>query len=282
MNVRSEVRRRGAAAKRKLKGAAAKAQSGEGCQICGAPRSPYESLSFEAKPNLVRSFSTCTGCGFVSIEELTQDRYRTKTSMDQLPNADRIGTEDTPGREFLMARMAIDILQRTGVEVLVYGIGRSLDNLHIANMHRVTNVAIGDIMKLRDDAEFHDANQPATKTFPVVIASEVIEHFRNPHEDFAKLFQFVSKDGILVCGTNVYGGGDLTKDRYPFYPDHTSYYTPEALLEVAKTHGFYLDFRTPKMAGERGRKRYVIFTKSPQVLQNVALHFGRVAVAPSE
>lgn len=64
-----------------------------------------------------------------------------------------------------MARMAIDILGRTDLEVLVYGIGRSLDNHHIAAMHRVKNVAIGDIMRLRDDAEFHDANQPARKQF---------------------------------------------------------------------------------------------------------------------
>ncbi len=279
-----EARRYGAAAKRRLSRSTEKTQSGDGCAVCGGPRSAYESITFHTKPELVRSVSRCTqGCGYIAIEELSQDRYRGKTSMDQLPGGgSRIGTEDRPGREFLMARMAIDILRRTDLEVLVYGIGRSLDNLHIAAMHRVTNVAIGDIMKIRDDAEFHDANKPASRTFPVVIASEVIEHFRNPHEDFAKLFQFVSKDGILVCGTNIYGGGDLTKDRYPFWPDHTSYYTPEALLEVAKSNGFYLDFRSPKLAGDKGRKRYVIFTKSPQVLQNVSLYFGKTAVAPSD
>lgn len=181
-----------------------------------------------------------------------------------------------------MARMAIDILRRTNLEVLVYGIGRSLDNHHIAAMMRVKNVAIGDIMRLRDDAEFHDANEPARKQFPVVVASEVIEHFRNPHEDFAKLFQFVSRDGILVCGTNIYDGGDLTRDRYIYWPDHTSYYTPTALLEIAKTNGFYLDFRTPRGAGVRDRKRYVLFTRSPEVLRNISLYFGTRAFAPSK
>lgn len=252
--------------------------------ICGGPRSPYESIALRKDPQLVKRISRCTdGCGFVKIEELPGDFYRDKTSMEELPGGgDRIGTRETPGREFLMARMAIDILRRKDLEVLVYGIGRSLDNLHIQALRRVRNVAIGDIMKIRDDAEFHDANLPATKTFDVVIASEVVEHFRNPLEDFAKLFQFVAKDGILVCGTNIYAGGDLAKDRYPFYSDHTAYYTPEALAEIARVNGFYLDFRAPRMGRVRSRKRYVIFTKSPVVLSQVALHFGRVPFAPSE
>jgi len=280
--VRSAARRHGSEAKRRLRSLTHKVQGGDGCQICGAPRSPYEPIAFAGKPDLVRRMSRCSGCGYVAIEELSGDRYRSKTSLDQLPEAKRIGTVGKPGREFLMARMAIDILKRSDLEVLVYGVGRSLDNVHIGAMRRVRNVAISDIMRVRDDAEFHDANRPAAKRFPVVIASEVIEHFRSPHEDFAELFGFVAKDGILVCGTNIYGGGDLSRDRYPFWPDHTSYYTPEALLEIAETNGFYLDFRTPRRAGANGRKRYVIFTKSQPVLQNVSLYFGRRAVAPSD
>jgi SAM-dependent methyltransferase len=240
-------------------------------------------VTFENNPKLVRSVSACSGCGYVSIAELPLDRYRGKTSVDELPSGGtRIGTQEKPGREFKMARMAIDILGRTDLEVLVYGIGRSLDNHHIAAMHRVKSVAIGDIMRLRDDAEFHDANEPARKQFPVVVASEVIEHFRSPREDFAKLFQFVARDGLLVCGTNVYDGGDLTRDRYIYWPDHTSYYTPLALFEITKAGRFHLDFRTPKMAGGFGRKRYVFFTRSAQVLQNISLYFGTAAVAPSE
>jgi len=254
----------------------------DGCLVCGAPRTPYEPVSFARNPELVRNVSICSDCGYVAIEEQENDRYRAATSMDQLPQGSRIGTEEKPGREFYMARMSLDILRRRNVEVLVYGIGRSLDNRHIANLKRVRNVAIGDIMKVRDDAEFHDANQPARKQFPIVVASEVIEHFRNPREDFAKLFQFVAEDGLLVCGTNVYDGGDLTRHRYIYFPDHTSYYTPQALLQIAKPHGFQVDFRTPKIAGQSGRKRYVIFTKSTTVAQNIALYFGTRAVAPSE
>lgn len=227
--------------------------------------------------------SVCPRCGYVQVKEKLTDRYRGTTDINQLPGGgSRIGTEETPGREFKMARMALDILNRDGVDVMVYGIGRSMDNHHIASLPRVHHVAIGDIMKARDDAEFHDANQPAKRQFDIVIASEVIEHFRSPHEDFAKLFQFVSRDGILVCGTNIYGGGNLSRDRYPYYPDHTSYYSPTSLLEIANKNGFFLDFRTPKMGGRPGRKRYVLFTKSARVQRATALYFGAKAFAPSE
>lgn len=257
--------------------------AGATCLVCGAPRPAFEARAFEPKPHLVREMARCPACGYVQIKELPVDRYRGKTSVDELPSGGtRIGTEESAGREFMMAQMALDILGRDHVEVMVYGIGRSLDNHHIAALPGVRNVAIGDIMKVRDDAEFHDANQPARKKFDVVIASEVIEHFRSPHEDFAKLFQFVARDGLLVCGTNVHAGGDLTRDRYPYWPDHTSYYTANALAEIARRNGYYLDFRTPRMAASGGRKRYVLFTRSPRVLQSIPFYFAARTFAPSE
>lgn len=254
------------------------------CLVCGAAKTPFRSIRFGDNPRLERQFACCQGCGFIQIAELTRDRYQGKTSLDDLPEVGhgRLGDAEEPGREFKMTRLALDILGRSGVEVLLYGIGRSQDDRHVARMPRVGSVAIGDIVRLRDDAEFHDATQPATKRFPIVIASEVVEHFRDPHRDFARLFQFVARDGLLICATNIYRGGDLTEDRYPFWPDHTSYYTGPALLEIARTNGFHVDFRTPRVTGENGRKRYVLLTRSPDVVQAIALHFASVTLCPSE
>ncbi|MEP6666152.1 MAG: methyltransferase domain-containing protein, partial [Nocardioidaceae bacterium] len=198
-----------------------------------------------------------------------------------LPKGTRAGTADRPGREYFMAKMATDVLDRDDLDVLVFGAGRSLDNRHIERLPRVRSVAIGDIMKLRDDADFVDLNQPGSRRFPVVIASEVIEHFRQPRDDFATLFSFVERDGLIVCGTNIYAGGDLSSDRYLFYPDHTSYFTPSALMRIAGDAGFHIDFRAPKV-GTAMRKRYVLFSRSRSVLDSVGCYFGAHVYAPSE
>ena len=63
----------------------------------------------------------------------------------------------------------------------------ALDNLHIQRLRRAGTVSIADIMKVRDDAPFIDVNDPGEQRFPVVVASEVLEHFRDPWSDFATL-----------------------------------------------------------------------------------------------
>ncbi len=183
-----------------------------------------------------------------------------------------------------MAEMAIDILGRTDLDVLVYSAGRSLDNHHIAALPSVRSVAISDVIRLRDDAEFYDSSEPATRRFPVVIASEVIEHFLEPREDFERLFGFVEPDGLLVCSTNVYDGGDLRRQSYIFTPGHTSYYTPASLAVLAAANGWLVDLRVPLVATGYGgpRKRYVLFTASPAVLEAIHAYFQDREYAPSD
>lgn len=91
------------------------------CLVCAAAKTPFQAIRFGANPRLERRFARCQGCGFVQIEELTADRYHGKLSLDDLPEVGhgRIGTSDEPGREFKMARLAVDILDRVGVDVLL-------------------------------------------------------------------------------------------------------------------------------------------------------------------
>ena len=250
------------------------------CLVCRSPELRHETVRSTRKKGRECKVSICRRCGYINNPENTRD-YRAMENLDALPQCTRAGTHDRPGREYHMAKMAVDILARQDLEVLVYGAGRSLDNHHIATLPEVRHVAIGDIMKVRDDAEFIDANEPAPRRFPVIIASEVIEHFRDPREDFAKLFKLVERDGLIVCGTNIYAGGRLADDAYLFFSDHTSYYTPQALRTIASAAGLHIDFRTP-IVGEKMRKRYVLFTRSAKVLEDVACYFGTQVYAPSE
>jgi SAM-dependent methyltransferase len=254
-----------------------------GCLICHSSRVSRSTVQYFANPKLRKTVNLCKRCGHLAIDEIRPSHYLAATSVEQLPKTKhRIGTEERPGREFQMARMALQILGRKSAQdVLVYGAGRSLDNLHIQRLPRVGTVAIADIMKLRDDAPFVDVNDPGKQRFAVVVASEVIEHFRDPWSDFRKLLGVVKSQGIVVCGTNIHDGRPKPeRDRYIYYPDHTSYYSVGSIRRIAAGLGFHVDFRFPD--GLARHKRYVLFTRSRAVLDSVADYFGKVSLAPSE
>jgi SAM-dependent methyltransferase len=264
------------------------APTGQGvCIVCGSAARirtvTQATAGAAARPPRTFRVLTCRVCGHVGNPENTHD-YRNYLSIDKLTPSARIGTPERPGREFHMAAMAIDILGRDDIEVLIFGAGRSFDNHHIAALPQVRNVAIADIMRLRDDAEFIDANLPAPRRFAVVIASEVVEHFLDPRKDFASFFDYLEPDGLLVCSTNLYDGGDLSKQAYVFYRGHVSYYSPESLARIAAENDHFLDLRVPFVAtGYAGqRKRYLLFTKSAAVMEATARYFSTRRYAPSD
>jgi hypothetical protein len=250
------------------------------CRVCRSRDLVHRDLTYVHDPQKTCSIAQCRSCGYVAILRSEESLWKQRTSLDGHAS-DRVGTPDRVGREFHMAKMAVDILGRGGLSVLMYGAGAGMDNLHVDRLDGVKRVAIGDIMKLRDDAEFVDLTKPARQQFDLVIASEVVEHFRSPRTDFDRLFEFVQGDGLIVASTNIHAGNNLAGDGYIFYPDHTSYYSPRSLRIIANAAGFHLDFRAP-LVGPRMRKRYVFFSRSQAVLEDVACYFGTEVYAPSE
>lgn len=220
----------------------------------------------------------CGHCGHVGLPDNRND-YRDR-DYTQLPSSNRTGG-DKPGRDYHIASLVLPAMDQSDVDVLMYGVGAGRDNHTIVGLPNVRNVAIGDIMKLRDDGEFVDLTKPPPRKFDLVIASEVIEHFRDPVPDFRTLFSFVKRQGLVVCATNIYAGNDLSRDSYIFYSDHTSYYSPTALSTIATMNGFHIDFRMPVIGGGL-RKRYVMFTRSRATLDRLAVYFGSHTHAPSE
>jgi hypothetical protein len=83
-----------------------------------------------------------------------------------------------------------------------------------------------------------------------------------------------------VCGTSLRSTQPLRQQRYLFYPDHTSLYSPEALQLLADATGFHLDLRHPEGLGPR--KRYVLLTRSEKTRALITRYFGYHAFAPSE
>jgi hypothetical protein len=252
------------------------------CRVCGSAKVIDRVVSAAFGSEQVRVM-VCRECGHVAIPENLFD-YSKITSETQFELAKRVGTVDVPGREFGMTTMAVDILHRSGLDVLVYGVGRSMDNIHVQKLPKVSRVAIGDVMKVRNDAEFVDITKPAAERFDIVIASEVIEHFVYPTEEFPRLLSHLADDGLLVCSTNVYDGGRLKGHRYIFLRGHTSYYSPNSLRVIARQNQVLVDFRVPTSAtGKVGpRKRYVLMSRSRAVMDSVCDYFGSHMFAPSE
>jgi SAM-dependent methyltransferase len=282
---RSLVRRYGRAIRNRIRDVVRRPVS-EPCVVCLAPSARVTTVRFaKARPenSVACRFRVCGACGHVGNPENVHD-YRLFSTPDALPMRARVGTMERPGREFHMARMATEIIGRPGLDVLVFGAGRSLDNHHIERLDDVRTVSITDIMRIRDDAAFIDADDPAVGPFDVVIASEVVEHFTDPRSDFARLFRLVKPDGVLVCSTNVFAGRGLERHRYPFIPGHTSYYTEGSLEVIAGMFGYHVDLRVPLVAtGYAGRrKRYVLFTKSDGIRASIERYFAHREYAPSE
>lgn len=255
--------------------------AGERCRVCRSRDLVHRDLTYVVDPRKTCSIRRCVHCGYVAILRSEESLWKERTKLGAGHGSVRIGTHDRVGREFHIAKMAVDILGRDKLSVLMYGAGAGLDNVHVERLEEVRRVAIGDIMKVRDDADFVDLTQPAREQFDIVIASEVVEHFRNPRPDFDRLFGFVQGDGLIVAATNIHTGNDLARDHYVFFPDHTSYYSPRALRKIANDAGFHVDFRAP-LIGQRMRKRYVFFSRSSAVLEDVACYFGTEVYAPSE
>ena len=262
------------------------------CLICGSDALSGETVT---KPGIGRvsrrrtgtvlNLLVCQQCRYVSSPEASHD-YAAAASTQGLSGglAERCATIENPGRETGMAKLGLEVLQRPNASVMIYGAGQSLDVHHIAKLPMCGRVAIGDLVDLRDDAEFFDINETSTDPFDVVVASEVLEHFPDPWKNLKNLFSYVKDDGIIVASTNVRDLGSLNTVNYLWCRGHVSYFSPEALRIVARSEGMHLDFRFPLIATRYRRKckRYVIFSRSAEVMEAVADWFGAEVYAPSE
>jgi SAM-dependent methyltransferase len=260
-----------------------KAQGGE-CLVCGSRNLTGQTI-VQRRTGGNLNLIICERCRYVSSPDASHD-YASAASTRGLSGglASRLATIDTPGRETGMAKLGLSVLQRRRASVLVYGAGQSLDVHHIAKLPHCGRTAIGDLVQLRDDAEFVDINGLSSAPFDVVVASEVLEHFPDPWTNFKNLFSYVKDDGIIIAGTNIRDRTPLDKVAYLSHRGHVSYFSPQSLRIIARAEGMHLDFRFPLAATTSVRqcKRYIIFSRSATVMENVCDYFGSHVYAPSE
>lgn len=250
------------------------------CLVCRTSNTRLREFTWGPRTYQVR---VCQVCRYVSNFDNTVD-YTKFESVDKFALTTRVGTEESTGREYHMAEMGAEILGRSGLHVMVFGAGRSLDYQHIAKLTSVERVIMSDVVDLRGEADFINIAKGTSERFDLIIACEVVEHFPDPMMEFPRLFDLLAKDGLLICSTNIFDGRNLAKQRYLYLRGHVSYYSPKAIAEIARRSRMLFDFRMPSIAlGPAGlRKRYVLFTRSAQNLKNTAVYFGGHPYAPAE
>ncbi len=256
------------------------------CLVCGSRQVDSRQLAFFRRPGKVYDIEVCPRCGYVANRGNSRD-YASFTSVKQFALTPRVGTLERPGREYHMARMGAKILKSSApLRVMVFSAGRSLDYRHIEKLPSVNRVVMSDVVDLHDHDhdDFVNILHGTDERFDLIIACEVVEHFLDPAAEFPRLFDLLSKRGLLVCSTNIYDGGDLERQNYLYIPGHTSYYSPRTIARIARYNGMYFDFRLPTIAtAEAGpRKRYVFLTRSVGRLQDIAQYFGSHPYAPAE
>ena len=250
------------------------------CIVCRSDRTRSRTVTVKGReyPLLI-----CQRCGFVHNATNTVDYTKFK-SVEKFELTPRVGTADRPGREFHMARLGVEVLRREGLHVNVFGAGRSLDYQRIRTLPGVERAIVSDVVDLGLDDDFLNIHDGTDQRFDLVIACEVVEHFLDPVTEFGRLLDLLTPEGLLICSTNIRDGGNVAKQSYLYRRGHVSYYAPRTIARIARRHGALFDFRVPEMAVTEGgpRKRYVIFSRSRDVMERVTLWFGGSMYAPSE
>lgn len=76
------------------------------------------------------------------------------------------------------------------------------------------------------------------KNYPLVISTEVVEHFKNPRVDWADLLSFVSSKGHLVVMTQLHQGLEhFEKWWYPKDFTHVTFYSEKTVRWIAARFG---------------------------------------------
>lgn len=90
------------------------------------------------------------------------------------------------------------------------------------------------------DPVFHDNKKVLDASYDVVLATEVVEHFLSPHEEFLLLRRLVNVDGYLGMMTQLLDDSiDFKNWYYRRDETHVAFYRRETFDWIASHYGFH-------------------------------------------
>lgn len=226
-------------------------------------------------------FHICLNCLFI---HQPNNKHDFKSKRDYLAGSDpkkflRVGDGKRKGREYAMAKMAIDMHEILKPRILIYGAGISRD--HELLRKEGYPVDICDFVNVQNSPHWIDQREIDDK-YDIIISSEVFEHFDDPMANLVHVTDLLHKDGLSIHGTNMNDCTPIEKVHYVWTPGHCSYWSGPAIREASEILGLYYDIRPTDVKTVSPRKRYIFLCHSETVRNKIPAWFAEHRCAWSE
>lgn len=114
---------------------------------------------------------------------------------------------------------------------LDYGSGADSAIIYILENHNYTIKSY--------DPNFYNNPELLARRYNYITCCEVIEHFRSPREEFAKLYTMLTDNAALVCMTQLYDNSiNFRSWYYKNDPTHVCFYTANTCNWITTTYNF--------------------------------------------
>jgi hypothetical protein len=198
------------------------------CFLCARPLEALLGVeAFEA------SFERCRSCHLIFRKESAQISVEEERTFYQTHQNDAAD----PGYRRFLSKVAEPLKARLqpGARGLDYGSGPAPALVMLMNEAGYPTVGYDPLFS-RDESLL-------TESYDFVTCTEVVEHFRDPARDWARLFSLVASGGLLAVMTEWYRGqSPLSAWRYARDPTHAVFYSRQGLSQIAQFYQAEPDF----------------------------------------
>lgn len=196
------------------------------CPLCGQPGPAL------FHRDRVRSYRRCGTCALVFVPAAEHlSAAAEKAQYDHHENA-----LDDPGYRRFLSRLAQPVLARVpaGTEGLDVGCGPA---------PLLARLLVEGGLRMQVYDPFYAADATVwTRRWDLLTASEVVEHFRAPGQEFDRLFAALNPGGLLAVMTKRVRDADaFARWHYILDPTHVAFYAEDTFAWLAARHGATLE-----------------------------------------